>query len=386
MVSSTFPINGPLDGRPASQADSQAVLSPSRWVVNPWFDTFFVFGGAVWLFFGIQVFFFHYTNPDVTAPGLAGRVAFTLLLVQTLGAYLFSDAHTVATYMRIYSTPENRQRFKLYTYYLPWCSLFLFGCCLLYPQVAGFCVYLHLMWVYQHYVGQAFGISLIYCYKRNYFFKPWERETYRWFMHSISAAVISRILCDREFSPMEYFGVKLPFYAVPPAVEGICVFLFIFMTIVFVAIVIRKFIVEKKLIPLPTLGLILTVLAIGAMSGYAQSIVWVYGPMFFHGSQYLAVSLGFYLKEKALDEGRMAEVGRNLLREFFSKPALGYWGIVISAGIVIYVAIPSVLQNYGYSFVMVATVIQACINFHHFVTDGAVWRLRDKKCRDILLA
>jgi hypothetical protein len=35
---------------------------------------------------------------------------------------------------------------------------------------------------------------------------------------------------------------------------------------------------------------------------------------------------------------------------------------------------------------MVATVIQACVNFHHFVTDGAVWRLRDKQTREILLA
>jgi hypothetical protein len=313
-------------------------------------------------------------------------VAFFLLLTQTLGAYLFSDSHTVATYMRIYSTAENRQRFKLYAYYLPWCSLLLFSLCLLYPQAAGFCVYLHLMWVYQHYVGQAFGISLIYCYKRQYFFKDWEREIYRWFMNSISAAVISRILCDREFTPMEYFGVKLPFYAVPPIVEGFCVFFFVFMSFLFVGIVIRKYFVEKKLIPLPTVSLILTVLAIGALSGYASSMIWVYGPMYFHGSQYLAVSLGFYLKEKGLEDGRLGEVGHHLLREFLSKPALRYWGIVISAGIVIYVAIPSLLQNYGFSFVMVATTIQACVNFHHFVTDGAVWRLRDKKCREILLA
>jgi hypothetical protein len=382
LVSTTFP----LDGHSASEPSVVEKLGPCRWVVNPLFDTLFVFGGLLWFLFFLQIFCFHYENPNVNAPGIGGHVAFFLLLASTLGAYLFSDAHTVATYMRIYSTAENRQHFKLYAYYLPWCSLLLFALCLIYPKAAGFCVYLHLMWVYQHYVGQTFGISLIYCYKRKYFFKPWERETYRWFMHSISAAVITRILCYREFSPFEYYGVKLPFYNISPIFHAAALTGFLLMTVAFVGIVIAKYFREKKLIPIPTLALILTIMGIGGAAGYANSIVWVYGPAFFHGSQYLAVSLGFYLKEKGLEEGRMAEVGHHLLREFVSKPALRYWGIVISSGLVIYVAIPHFFENYGFTFVMVATVIQACVNFHHFVTDGAVWRLRDKQTREILLA
>jgi hypothetical protein len=398
LVSSTYQLDGRSDDRSEGQFDRQIdqasgsrpkeaeMLGPNRWVVNPVIDVLFVSGGLLWALFAIQIFFFHYISPDVKAPGMAGHVAFFLLVASTLGAYLFSDAHTIATYMRIYATAENRKRFALYAYVLPWGSLLLFSLCLMYPEAAGFCVYLHLMWVYQHYVGQSFGISLIYCYKRKYFFKPWERETYRWFMHSMSAAVITRILCDPDFSPHDYFGVKLPFYHVPFIFHSLAKSWFLFMAAAFIAIVIFKYIKERQLIPVPTLSIILTVLGIGVAGGFANSIVWVFGPAFFHGSQYLAVSLGFYLKEKGLEEGKMAEVGHHLLRAFFSKPALRYWGIVVSAGLVIYVAIPHFLQAYGYSFVVVATVIQACVNFHHFVTDGAVWRLRDKKCRDILLA
>ncbi len=386
MVSATFPQDGRGEDQAASRPQVEEKLGPNPWVVNPIFDTLFVSGGALWALFAIQIFFFHYTTPDVRAPGIAGQVAFFLLLASTLGAYLFSDAHTVATYMRIYATPESRHRFRLYAYVLPWGSLILFYTCLTHPQVAGMCVYLHLMWVYQHYVGQSFGISLIYCYKRGYFFKPWQRETYRWFMHSMSAAVITRILCDPSFSPRDYFGVKLPFYNVPLMWHSLAKAWFLFMALAFVGIVIYKYVKEKQLIPVPTLAMILTVLGIGLAGGFANSIVWVFGPAFFHGSQYLAVSLGFFLKEKGLEQGKMAEVGHHLWREFFSSQALRYWGIVISAGMVIYVGIPHFLQPYGYSFVMVATVIQACVNFHHFVTDGAVWRLRDKQCRDILLA
>ncbi len=82
----------------------------------------------------------------------------------------------------------------------------------------------------------------------------------------------------------------------------------------------------------------------------------------------------------------MAEVSRHILVESFKKNGLFYWGMVVSAGMVIYVCIPQVLVNYGFDFVATATIIQACINFHHFVSDGAIWRLRDKTCREILLA
>jgi hypothetical protein len=382
LVSTTFQF----DGQAASKPEVEVLTGPNQWVVNPVFDTLFVTGGMLWIMFAIQIYFFHYTSPDPKAPGIAGQVAFCLLLLNTLGAYVFSDAHTIATYMRIYATPESRQRFRLYAYWLPWLSLLLFYLCMSYPQAAGLCVYIHMMWVYQHYVGQTFGISLIYCYKRGYFFKKWELETYRWFMHSISAFVITRILCYRDYSPFNFFGVQLPFFNVSPIVHAFAKTWFLFMALAFVAIVIRKYVLERKLIPLPSLGLVLTVMGIGAASGYANSIIWVVGPPFFHGSQYLAVSLGFYLKEKGMEAGRMAEIGHHLLREFFSQAALRYWGIVISAGLVIYVAIPHFMENYGYSFVMVATVIQACVNFHHFTTDAAVWRLRDKKCREILLA
>jgi hypothetical protein len=383
VVSSTFPIDG---GGQQTTASQDKTLPP--WIVNPAFDFLFVYGGLLWILFGLQIFCFHWDTPDTAAPGLAGQTAYFFLLAGTLGQHLFSDAHTACTYARIYSTKENRERFKLYSYYLPWCSLLLFSLCLLYPRAAGFCVYLHMMWVYQHYVGQSFGISLIYCYKRGYFFKPWERETYRWYMHSVSAFVISRMLCYREFSPTDFYGVVLPFYSLPPILSIICKYLLIIMTVAFVFVVVRKYILEKKLIPIPTLCLALSAIAIGLSSGFASSVIWVYGPPYFHGSQYLAISLGYYLKEKGLESGpsQMREVSKHMLRSLFSPVGLRYWALMITSGMVIYLVIPHMLENYGYTFTFVATVIQACVNFHHFVADGAIWRMRDKTCREILLA
>jgi hypothetical protein len=386
LVSSTFPIDGQSEPLQPSAPAAVAIDVGSRWVVNPTFDALFVFGGALWILFAIQIFFFHFDNPDAKAPGMAGAIAYALSVTFFIGNYLFADSHTIATYMRIYSTKENRQRFKLYAYYLPWCSVVLFSLCLLYPQAAGLCVYIHMMWVFQHYVGQTFGISLIYCYKRKYFLKPYEREIYRWFMHSLSFFVITRILCFREYSPLHFFGIRLPFFGLPPVLNDVGRVVFIAMSIAFVTVVLNKCLRDRQLIPIPTLCLIVTILAIGASTGLANSLIWLYGPPFFHGSQYLAVSLGFYLKEKGLSEGRINEVGKHLLKEFVSPAGLRYWAMVIMAGIALYVGIPHVLQAYGFEMVMVATIIQACVNFHHFVTDAAVWRLRDPVSRKVLIA
>ncbi|HMW88592.1 MAG TPA: hypothetical protein PLC15_03680 [Candidatus Obscuribacter sp.] len=383
MVSATF---GSDSSQPRPQVMDQAATAPYAWVVGPVFDYLFVVGGFFWLIFALQVGWFHWDAPDPKASGLAGVAAYGLLITSTLGTYIFADAHTIATYMRIYSTAENRERFKLYAYYLPWMSLLFFSLCLMYPRAAGFCVYLHLMWVFQHYVGQTFGISLVYCYKRGYYFKNWERETYRWFMHSFSAFVITRILCFRTLSPEELWGIKLPFYGLPTWLFYTAEVIFFTMMGAFFVMLLRKAILEKQFLPLPAVCLILTIFGIGLSTGFAHSVLWLYGPPFFHGSQYLAVSLSFFLKEKGLQEGRMAEVSRHILVESFKKNGLFYWGMVVSAGMVIYVCIPQVLVNYGFDFVATATIIQACINFHHFVSDGAIWRLRDKTCREILLA
>ncbi len=249
MVSSTFPLDG--QSEPVKPAAPAAVATDvgSRWVVNPAFDTLFVFGGALWLLFAVQIFCFHFDNPDPKAPGMAGQMAYALSVIFYIGNYLFADSHTIATYMRIYSTAENRQRFKLYAYYLPWCSAVLFALCLGFPQAAGLCVYIHMMWVFQHYVGQTFGISLIYCYKRKYFFKNYERETYRWFMHSLSFFIITRILCYREFSPLNFFGIRLPFFAVPGIVNDVAKVIFVAMSIAFVSVVVIKYIRDKQLDP-----------------------------------------------------------------------------------------------------------------------------------------
>lgn len=381
MVSSTIPISGFRERTPAQ---AQEKIKPYAWIVNPWFDTLFVFGGFLWILFGIHFLTYGWNPVDEHVPVMGAFAVSTLMVaLGVFGQHIFADSHTVATYMRIYATPESRKIFKLYAYYLPWLSLSLLTLALLFREAAGIVVYVHLMWVFQHYVGQCYGIGLIYCYKRGYYLNNVEREIFRWFMHGLSIIVITRILCYREFSPYVYFETQVPFWGLPPFIAEMGQAFFIVMSVLFVGMIIRKYHRDGQLMPVPCLGVVLTVVGIGLSVGMASSMVWIYGPPFFHGSQYLAVSLGFYLKEKGIPEGMAVQ---HIWQEWFKPRALKYWAYTIVAGMFIYVVVPHFMMYFGFTFAMVASSIQACINFHHFVSDAAIWRLRDQRCREILIA
>ncbi|HMO22578.1 MAG TPA: hypothetical protein PKC98_16590, partial [Candidatus Melainabacteria bacterium] len=137
-------------GSDQDQAQAVAKNAPYPWIVNPWFDFLFVFGGALWILFGLHYYIFGWSHSEPIT-GAMGAVAVSTFLVifGTLGQHLFADTHTVATYMRIYATEDSRKTFRLYAYYLPWLSLSLFALALTFKEAAGMVVYIHLMWVFQ---------------------------------------------------------------------------------------------------------------------------------------------------------------------------------------------------------------------------------------------
>jgi hypothetical protein len=378
MVSSTTSL--PLS-EIRLNAPVQEKTKPYPWIVNPIFDVLFVFGGLVWVILIAQVLVFGWNVPELTHQH--PEMVKALLVSNLIGQYMFADAHTAATYMRVYDTKESRKQFWFYGNVLPFGSLILFVLALIYPVVAGAVVYIHLMWVYQHYTAQSFGISLIYCYKRGFIMSHLEKEVFRWLNFFLAAFVIARVLTSREFSPSNYYGVDLPFWGLPPVITHITGATLVALCFLFVMLLIRKAIVEGSFIPFPAVAMTASVGAIGLSTGYANAIFWTYGPQYFHGSQYLAVSLGYHLKEKNLPLGM---TGSQIMSMLLTKDAFRWMSITVLAGIFIYVGVPSTFQQLGYSFVAVATVLQACINFHHFLTDAAIWRLRDPNCKKVLVA
>jgi hypothetical protein len=318
---------------------------------------------------------------STTAGPVAARV---LLVIILIGQHLSADAHNAATYMRIYGSDEDRQRFHFYGKWFALACLPIFLLGITVPGLAGAMVYCYLITVFWHYAAQVFGIAMIYFYKQGYSLSKVEREIFRWVILSMSAFMGIRMLTYKDLGPSNFFGVALPFWGpLPVWIYKTIGLAFIALSAAFAWVILKKLITEGKLIPWPAALCVATLAMLGFTSGTVNALAWFYVPVFFHGSQYIAICLAYYLKERELPKGMaVSELSSMLLQPL----ALKYFVTIIFVGAFLYIAIPHFFQSLGFDYSMVAGVVLATVNFHHFNTDAAIWRLRDKRCREILLA
>ncbi|MCC6953194.1 MAG: hypothetical protein IT290_03670 [Deltaproteobacteria bacterium] len=356
-----------------SGASAPSGVSP--WIIHPVFDFFFVSGGGVLLFLALNALFFGLTIPNgASTPGQR----FALIAV-LLGQHFFADAHNMATYMRIWGSDADRTRFAFYRTWLVWITGGLFVSGLVFPDLIGTFVYVYLISVFWHYAAQTFGIALIYCFKRGYKLSQFEKETFRWFIRSLTAFVIIRFLTFESMSPKNWFGVPIPFWGPLPTplylAAGAAV---IISSAILTFIVLKKLVFERRFPPVPAFLLVATICALGFTSGTANALVWFYVPAFFHGSQYLAVCMAYSLKERGIP-------ARDLWKTLPTSLCGTYFATVVVTGAFFYIAIPHVFAQLGFDYALIAGLVLAAVNFHHFVTDAAIWKLRDPYCRRILV-
>jgi hypothetical protein len=371
-------INPNLTG----DAAKAAATRPYPWIISENFDFFLICGGAVWILMALNYIMLGWSVPLSVTQG--PTVSRWLLVMILIGQHLSADAHNAATYMRIYGSDEDRQRFHFYGKWFAIACLPIFLLGITVPGLAGVMVYLYLITVFWHYAAQAFGIALIYFYKQDYKLKAIEREVFRWFILSMSALMGLRLLTFKDNSPSNFFGVPMPFWGPLPlwlykSVETI----FIGLSAAFALIILKKFFKERKMVPWPAALCISTLAMLGFSRGTVNALAWFYVPVFFHGSQYIAICLAYYLKERGLPHGMAAsELASMLLKPL----ALKYFVTIVFVGGFLYIVIPHFFQSLGFDYSIVAGVVLATVNFHHFNTDAAIWRLRDARCREILLA
>lgn len=383
MVSSSIASSGAL-GQPSdgqSEAIPAAHSGPYPWIISPIFDFIFVFGGGAIALLVLNYVYLGWRVPDgvMTSPA-----AWWLMTVGFLSQHIFADSHNSATYLRIWGSDEDRARFKFHRTWLAYSTIPMFIMGLTIPGLVGAFVYIYLITVYWHYVAQAFGIALIYCYKRGYMLNNMEKEIFRWFLFSIVGYTTIRFLTYRDLSPRNWFGVDLPFWGpLPEVLFFIARFACVGMTIAFVVLLARKYFKENKLMPWPSLMIVATVAGLGLSQEAANSMFWFYVPGFFHGSQYLAVCMAYYLKERGMPQGMDTW---SITKSALGSPGMKYLGLVVLSGCFFYIGIPHFFMQIGFSYLLVAGLVLACVNYHHFVTDAAIWRLRDPRCRKILLA
>jgi hypothetical protein len=328
-------------------------MNPNKWIINSWIDVLFVCGGMVWFL--------------ALASQLAGYEDSIAKIA--IAAHLFSETHIAATLRKIYGSLETIKANALYTVWLPLLAIPISAAALAIPMFLGSLLKAYLLWLIYHFLAQTYGIILLYYYKWNYAPSGFDKITLRLFLYAVAAKVIVSQLLTSTSQSMSFLGLELP--AWPPlsslfmdiAQLTVCIY-----GLLLIFAVMYKATFESKIPPLPVMLILLTVVTAFCLQSKLQGLFWFYLPAFYHGSQYLAVTVSQYLRERNFDI-------RNGGSEM-SNEVLNYYLSLLLIAVTIYIGVPQVLRLAGIEYNLGFATVFALVGLHHFLTDQAIWKLR----------
>src|SRR6202044_750562 len=104
-----------------------------------------------------------------------------------------------------------------------------------------------------------------------------------------------------------------------------------------------------------------------------------------HSAQYLWITSYYARREAAGEASGSAALGAASRKPRNWRP-LAYFGVLVVGGIALFIPGPWVAsrafhQDFAASFL----IFTALINIHHFILDGAIWKLRDGRIASLLL-
>ncbi|MGH9712752.1 MAG: tetratricopeptide repeat protein [Candidatus Acidiferrales bacterium] len=352
----------------STQADTisgPSTPAPSGpWIYRPWLDLLVGCGAwsapllaiATWL------------TPSHT---YGWTVGFYLLAV------IFNYPHFMATIYRAYHTRENFEKYKLFTFHLT-LLIVLTGIALhtsyrLLPWIFT----LYICWSPWHYTGQNYGIMMMFARRGGAEVTARER---RW-LHAAFIASYVMLLASFETGASNdplIISVGLPAKFTLPLRLALGAAFAIFAFIAYRPLLRRSGLRAMA----PPLVLVLTqflwfvlptLLELRAayqipQTRYSSGILAV-----LHSAQYIWIT-SYYQQREARAAGQS---GWRMIAYFLT---------LIAGGIALFIPGPWLVSYiFHYDFTTSFLIFTALVNIHHFLLDGALWKLRDSRISSLLI-
>ncbi len=358
-----------------SEAVGSDATPRGGWLLGPIPDLFLGTGLA-------YVFVFIWLASDIE--GARQAVPLWVLAIVTI---FISIPHYGATLLRVYERRSERRAYFFFAVHatLVLAALFFGG---LYSAAIGSLVFtIYLTWSPWHYTGQNYGIALMFLYRNGVSVSPAiKRLIYASFVLSflITFAFIHGSYAKNDLAPGEIGFVAL-------GIPALGVDFFIFVALVAYAVVTLFFLVAllRKSSPraIAPAGVLVGVQALWFVVpalyrnwfpyGRLESLsareatyffIWI---AFGHAVQYLWITSYF------------AKTSRR------SETHAGFYLKALLAGALLW-TVPALLFRRGLMGPLpydggLAMMIAAVVNLHHFILDGAIWKLRDGRIARALL-
>ena len=357
---------------------SATAKAPSRWLFGPGPDLLlgcglgYVIAFAVLCFYGAQV-------RNATAAGL---IPFLTLVV---GA-----PHYGATLLRVYARRQDRRAYALFAVYVTALLGLAFAASTRSAWLGSLLLTVYLTWSPWHYTGQNYGLAVMFLRRRGVGLEPaLKRCLYASFAlsYAVTAIAMHTQHASAAYAPSLYQGYHMLNLGIPRSVTLVAIPILgvgYRATLATAAVVLLRRASARDLAPafllaltqalwfsIPvatrTWGLLQDVEPLSSQ----YSIYYFFWAALGHSIQYVWVAS--YFARSAPDFGGL---GRYLWKALFAGAALWTVPALVFA--------PGLLGRIPFDAGLGA-LVASVVNLHHFVLDGAIWKLRDGRIARVLI-
>ncbi|MDX2177919.1 MAG: tetratricopeptide repeat protein [Candidatus Sumerlaeia bacterium] len=358
-----------------------AAAGSSSWYIGPKADL--LIGCGLW-----SLPFLLITHQLNLQYGVALAFAFYIL------SFVCNYPHYMATIYRAYGTKADFEKYRFFTIYVT--ALFVGTAAITHTShmlfgdrvnLVPYFVTFYLLWSPYHYTGQNFGLTMMFARKRGINPTLTERNLLQW--GYVSGYLIMLVSIQAASG-----GADPNLLQAGPWIQkhfdnfGFWVNSIRWALLVFfagsVTYVLFRWIPQvgfRRAIPVTALactqGMWFLVPALYEILGSAvPAVYYSTGTLaFMHCAQYLWIN--FFYARKETEAGLR---GSGVWRPW------RYFGILIVGGMALFVPGPwFVSRAFSFDFTESFLIFTALVNIHHFMLDGAIWKLRDGRIAQLLL-
>jgi hypothetical protein len=347
----------------SSQLSAKAPAS-SLWIYNPWLDL--IVGCGAW---SAPLLLLAYAS--LSSNTLSWSGAFYVL------ALFFNYPHYMATIYRVYHREADFNRYRIFAVHVTFLILMTAVLSHFWIRALPWIFTLYLTGSPWHYSGQNYGLFMMFARRAGAKPERWNRHAiYAAFLLSYAILVVSFNI-GSSADPL-FLSLNLP--------VGLSSKLLIILALLFIgcsAAGLSSLIQQagwRGMGPSLTLFatqfiwfLLPTALAFGEglhvpQSRYSMGVLAV-----MHSAQYLWIT-SYYARREALAEGRE------------NWRPIGYFAVLITGGTALFVPGPWIATHvFHFDFTRSFLIFTALVNIHHFILDGAIWKLREGRIAALLI-
>jgi tetratricopeptide (TPR) repeat protein len=352
------------------QKNSKEQAAP--WIYNPWLDL--IVGCGAW---SAPLLLLSYVSAASNARSWS--IAFYVL------ALFFNYPHYMATIYRAYHRSEDFQKYRIFTVHTTGLILLTLLLSHFWLRLLPWIFTIYLTWSPWHYSGQNYGLFMMFARRAGADpDKSARRALYGAFVVSYLVLFLS-FHTGPSTDPL-FLSLGIP--AVISRWEQIILIVAFVALSTFGLSRLASATGWRRLIPSLTLlssqfFWFLLPAAISLIKGleipqnrYSSGVLAV-----MHSAQYLWIT-SYYARREALGE----RAGGLAAREPRNWRPLAYFGVLVVGGIALFVPGPWLASlAFHHDFTSSFLIFTALVNIHHFILDGAIWKLRDGRIASLLL-